>query len=1189
MKRNLTLILMLCFLIGLSFQTKAQSSDPCPTVYLNDDNLPDLPDALCSGDLLELCFDLAVDPTLFNAQGIDFGYEITIDGVVTPIDLTNSWSPGTAVDPIADGQICFSATVPDGANSCQPYDLSLLIISVNYNDASCPVNTVAFDLTAGGLDLDGPDLNAIIPLLGVAGLNPIDVQVYPNPNWTASIVTGPNCNGNADYEYLITSADGSACDGIIGTGIAGSSGCPSAAAEIPEITYTNFELVLDENGDPALDDYGNTIPNPCAINLVIPGLIADCLDTCCPNPVSAGFNVNSVCFGDFAEFCIVFDDLIEGTISMTIGNSIGIVNGNQVCTDVLIEAGLPTCEYGDIFQTGVDITCDGVPVDLSVITNYLPAIFNVGINPLSDCEPTGCTDPMACNFDPNAVCDDGSCLEDDCLGDCGGAAIAGTACDDGDPNTENDLYDAYCNCAGTFVPVLGCTYDTACNFNPDANTDDGSCATLDCNNDCGGTAFAGTDCDDGDPTTQGDVFDEYCNCVGDQIPGCMDQAACNFNPDATVDDGSCTANDCEGECGGAAIAGTTCDDGDDTTSNDVYNEDCICLGVANPVLGCTDPNACNFDQAATVDDGSCASNDCLGECGGEAIVGSACDDGDDTTSNDVYTEDCDCAGVANPVPGCTDANACNFNPDATEDDGSCLTNDCAGECGGSVTEGTACDDGDDTTSDDVYQADCTCQGTSDTDVMGCTDTNACNFNPDANVDDGSCTSNDCEGECGGSATEGTVCDDGNSDTENDVYQADCTCAGTPVQNDVLGCTDPDALNYNPDATIDDGSCFDYCNSAAGTIAFTFGGEYGNMSYICYGNDVVVDADDFLLVPGQSVYYVYHTDGPNATAPIQNVITLGSFLNNNVGKQTVWVTAFGATNDGSGGPNYNDPCLTQSMNLEIQLLDPITIDYAEDCDESTGDFFYTFSVNGGLPECLPGATYNVTGDYWDGLAMHGESISVGPISDAENFSILADDSNGCSGSDDFDVNCTKLPIQLISFEGEAEANGNLLKWVTASEIENDFFTIEKSTDGVQFTALTTFVGNGTTSNISNYSYLDREAVNGLTYYRLSQTDFDGTHVIVDVTAVQRGEDITGITDVYPIPAITAVNVNYQSVNDALVVVEVYDMIGRLIEAIEVPTIAGINQMSLDVSNYNDGIYFISIINGDINSTQKFIVE
>jgi hypothetical protein len=85
-------------------------------------------------------------------------------------------------------------------------------------------------------------------------------------------------------------------------------------------------------------------------------------------------------------------------------------------------------------------------------------------------------------------------------------------------------------------------------------------------------------------------------------------------------------------------------------------------------------------------------------------------------------------------------------------------------------------------------------------VPGCTDAEACNFNAEANADDGSCYS------------VGDACDDGNEETVLDVYTADCECVGVPP---VPGCLDAGACNFSAEANVNDGSCF---YVAQGTIA-----------------------------------------------------------------------------------------------------------------------------------------------------------------------------------------------------------------------------------------------------------------------------------------------------------------------------------------------------------------------------------
>lgn len=84
----------------------------------------------------------------------------------------------------------------------------------------------------------------------------------------------------------------------------------------------------------------------------------------------------------------------------------------------------------------------------------------------------------------------------------------------------------------------------------------------------------------------------------------------------------------------------------------------------------------------------------------------------------------------------------------------------------------------------------------------------------------------------------------------------------------------------------------------------------------------------------------------------------------------------------------------------------------------------------------------------------------------------------------------LPIELVSFEGRCESDHVTLTWVTASEIDNDYFTVEKSLDGVEYTSIGTVQGAGNSFGTMTYTFVD-EGYTDLAYYRLKQTDFDGT--------------------------------------------------------------------------------------------------
>ncbi len=237
----------------------------------------------------------------------------------------------------------------------------------------------------------------------------------------------------------------------------------------------------------------------------------------------------------------------------------------------------------------------------------------------------------------------------DCTGVANGPAVPGTFCDDGNACTINDSWNANCQCVGT--PVIcddgdPCTSNNCvsgnCVFTALADTDgDGVCDLMDgCPEDpdkyapgmCGcGNLEPGSSCDDGNTLTSNDIIRPDCTCSGNLI-------------------------DCTGTIGGTATPGSPCDDGDPNTGNDSWSNDCICQGQPY---------------------------DCQNVAGGSAMPGSPCNDSDPLTIVDTWTSDCQCVGT--PA-------------------------DCEGVMDGPALPGTPCDDGNSLTGNDTWNAQCQCIG-----------------------------------------------------------------------------------------------------------------------------------------------------------------------------------------------------------------------------------------------------------------------------------------------------------------------------------------------------------------------------------------------------------------------------------------------------------------------------------------------
>lgn len=180
----------------------------------------------------------------------------------------------------------------------------------------------------------------------------------------------------------------------------------------------------------------------------------------------------------------------------------------------------------------------------------------------------------------------------------------------------------------------------------------------------------------------------------------------------------------------------------------------------------------------------------------------------------------------------------------------------------------------------------------------------------------------------------------------------------------------------------------------------------------------------------------------------------------------------------------------------------------------------------------------------------------------------------------------VDVSLVRLTGKAQANGNLIEWATATELNNDHFTLYSSTNGANYTAIATIKGAGNSSVMSNYQLLDKNAANGLTYYRLTQTDYDGTSTQVGVVAVRRGANVF-VSTLEPNPATNLVNVSFTTTKATTATLSIHDVTGRLVVTQQLNTVAGNNSQTIDISHYATGIYFVTINTPNGVSTAKLL--
>lgn len=186
----------------------------------------------------------------------------------------------------------------------------------------------------------------------------------------------------------------------------------------------------------------------------------------------------------------------------------------------------------------------------------------------------------------------------------------------------------------------------------------------------------------------------------------------------------------------------------------------------------------------------------------------------------------------------------------------------------------------------------------------------------------------------------------------------------------------------------------------------------------------------------------------------------------------------------------------------------------------------------------------------------------------------------------------LPIELISFDAERKNKVVELKWKTATEINNDYFTIERSIDGKTFEVIEMIKGAGNSTVELSYATIDPNPYDGVSYYRLKQTDFDGQFEYFNVVSVGRSSLSMNETKVYPNPLVgQQLNVELLVNNNLPYEIELVSLYGERMIAEQLSPQQGVNKVTLNLNaSIASGSYILLIKQGqEILHREKVIVR
>jgi hypothetical protein len=181
--------------------------------------------------------------------------------------------------------------------------------------------------------------------------------------------------------------------------------------------------------------------------------------------------------------------------------------------------------------------------------------------------------------------------------------------------------------------------------------------------------------------------------------------------------------------------------------------------------------------------------------------------------------------------------------------------------------------------------------------------------------------------------------------------------------------------------------------------------------------------------------------------------------------------------------------------------------------------------------------------------------------------------------------TVLPIKLLYFRANYNGTTVDLNWSTTTEINNDYFTIERSADAINFEPILAKDGAGNSSQTLFYATIDKSPLNGVSYYRLKQTDFNGDFAYSTIVSINiKNNTAFQLINIFNSEN-NFLNVVVNCGTDCLINFELYDMTGKKVHS-SLENIVGNNQtISISTSGLSQGIYLLKAFNGEKVITKK----
>jgi uncharacterized protein YjdB len=374
------------------------------------------------------------------------------------------------------------------------------------------------------------------------------------------------------------------------------------------------------------------------------------------------------------------------------------------------------------------------------------------------------------------------------------------------------------------------------------------------------------------------------------------------------------------------------------------------------------------------------------------------------------------------------------------------------------------------------------------------------------------------------------------------------------------------------------------------------------SNICLGSSISDLTANFVI--GSTGTYTYlWTAAPGATS---GIISSGGSENDNIQSPNPTPTAAGTytynvkVNDGFcnvyAGNNITvyslpAPIIQPVCSTGIPVGQPGWYTYLMDSYDNPANISaYAWSSNNSHVYYYTDATYDdATKNQTSALAQPYITVLNANVS---TFYLTVKDINGCQGSSSFtpatssDACSVILPVTWLDFTVIKQGKTALLNWSTATEINNNHFEIERSSDGVNWDVLGNVPGSNNSTQVQQYSYVDDLPINGTNYYRIKQVDNNGHYTYSPVKKLVFAGD--WLMKLYPNPALEFIVLEFNNAKEEQADISIHDVLGNKVFEGRQAVVAGYNKITLSkVALLPPGTYLLTFITPTNTFKAKFV--